>query len=255
MARTSRYSAAERAAAVERAFADDTDASASSVAAEVGVSVATLYRWASAPAADPAISTVDRLLDACLLSLQTSRFDELTVQDVAARAEVSARTAFNHFPTKEVLFRSAIDRMGERISGALVERTAAMINAAALEGPLDPERQLTIVLVAGFEAAHATAEAIVLFRDLGVPPSDDRADRWHEAFTLLCASVLAAPAGRERLLPEYTPRSAAVVVTAANRALIAQSLAPGRSTAERDACRAANRRLAALVLRGVATDA
>jgi TetR/AcrR family transcriptional regulator of autoinduction and epiphytic fitness len=43
-------------------------------------------------------------------------FDNASVDAIAARAQVSKRTLYNHFPNKEELFRSLVSEVGRRIS-------------------------------------------------------------------------------------------------------------------------------------------
>jgi AcrR family transcriptional regulator len=61
--------------------------------------------------------TRELILRALAELLQNERADELSVPDVARRAGVSLRTVYRHFPTREALFRAAVDWIDERIFG------------------------------------------------------------------------------------------------------------------------------------------
>jgi AcrR family transcriptional regulator len=58
-------------------------------------------------------------------------FDAVTVEDVARAAEVSRKTVFNYFPTKEDLFFSGFEAFQQRLLAAVREREAgeSMISA------------------------------------------------------------------------------------------------------------------------------
>src|SRR5690242_1280565 len=49
-------------------------------------------------------------------------FDAVTVGEVARAAEVSEKTVFNYFPTKEDLFYSGMEAFEDRLLGALRDR-------------------------------------------------------------------------------------------------------------------------------------
>lgn len=177
MARRSRYSDDERRRAVERAFGGE--ASPAQVAAELGVSVATLYRWAQAPKPADAIgddATARRLTAAAQELLRDAAYPDITVEDVARHAGVPLRTAFARFSSKRALFGAAVDDAAEAIVADMVTR------AQALDWPSDPLARLELFLVVNSTATYDHPESHVLFRDLGVPTEDRFAERWHDAF-------------------------------------------------------------------------
>src|SRR4051794_10637265 len=59
--------------------------------------------------------TRDAIAAAALAMLQARGFDEVTVAEIARAADVSEKTVFNHFPTKEdLVFARGDDRLLER---------------------------------------------------------------------------------------------------------------------------------------------
>ncbi len=176
MARQSKYSEQERKSAVLRAFGGV--ASPRQVAAELGVSVPTLYRWAQAPRSEaPAGDEVaQKLTGAAQSLLRDAAYPDITVEDVARHAGVPLRTAFERFASKRALFGAAVDDAAE----AIVDDMSA--RAGAMEWPDDPLGRLELFLVINSAATYDHPESHVLFRDLGVPTEDRFAERWLDAF-------------------------------------------------------------------------
>lgn len=177
MARQSKYSEQQRKSAIERAFGGG--ASPRQVAAELGVSVPTLYRWAQAPRpAEPAVDdeVARKLTDAAQALLRDATYPDITVEDVARHAGVPLRTAFARFASKRALFGAAVDGAAEAIVAAMAA------SAESIEWPDDPLDRLTLFLVVNSAATYDHPESHVLFRDLGVPIEDRFAERWHDAF-------------------------------------------------------------------------
>lgn len=56
------------------------------------------------------------LRDAAIAEFAQSGFDNASVDAIAARAQVSKRTLYNHFPSKEDLFKALVSEVGQRIS-------------------------------------------------------------------------------------------------------------------------------------------
>jgi AcrR family transcriptional regulator len=168
MARRSRYTEDERRDAVARAFG--AGSSPADVAAELGVSVPTVYRWAQAPR--PAEL------------LRDDAYPDITVEAVARRAGVPLRTAFDRYPSKRALFGAAIDRAAQAIVDDMATR------AAAVEWPSDPVGRLELFLVLNSRATYDHPGSHVLFRDLGVPVEDRFAERWHDTFREALTALL-----------------------------------------------------------------
>ncbi len=78
-------------------------------------------------------ATRQRLLDAALAVLGEAGAEGLTMQDVAARADVALRTLYNHFGSKEEL-------LSEATTKSLDEVRAAVAEVAGGDGP--PRDQL-----------------------------------------------------------------------------------------------------------------
>ena len=60
-------------------------------------------------------ATRDRILDAACDAFLVSWYDEVTLRDVAAAADVALQTVINHFGTKELLYGAAVERIGKAI--------------------------------------------------------------------------------------------------------------------------------------------
>jgi AcrR family transcriptional regulator len=129
------------------------------------------------------------IAEAAMALFQAHGFDAVTVADVARAADVSEKTVFNYFPTKEDL-----------VLGRGAERTAALIDAIRTRPPdasvVDPFRDATMELIDRVE--REPIESIVALPRL-VTGSEQLRNRlfldWErEAATL--APVVAAEAGK-----------------------------------------------------------
>lgn len=63
-------------------------------------------------------------------------FDETTTSDIAERADVSQRTLFRHFPTKESLLYGDMDELLEELREALASRPAGEPILASIRGAM-----------------------------------------------------------------------------------------------------------------------
>lgn len=215
MARVSRFSPAERQAAVARAFGEASTPAA--VARELGVHPTTLYRWADQPAdaaeGSASAATERKLVRATQELLRGRDYSEITVEQVASAAGVALRTAFHHFESKRDLFQAAIDDAAARVVAEMTRR------AEAEPWPQEPVGQLRTYLRVAAEAAYATSEAHVLFRDLGVPPADGFGQRWHRRFEDALAQLISEVAAADALIPGTDVASAARLLASAMRGL------------------------------------
>jgi TetR/AcrR family transcriptional regulator of autoinduction and epiphytic fitness len=59
------------------------------------------------------------IIDAAIVEFRQSSYEATSMDRVAARAEVSKRTVYNHFPSKEVLFAQIIQQLWERSAEGL----------------------------------------------------------------------------------------------------------------------------------------
>jgi AcrR family transcriptional regulator len=59
--------------------------------------------------------TRERILNAACDAFLTSWYDDVTLRDVAAEADVALQTVINHFGTKEALYGTAVERIGDTI--------------------------------------------------------------------------------------------------------------------------------------------
>jgi AcrR family transcriptional regulator len=150
-------------------------------------------------------------------------FEEVTVADIAAAAEVSVKTIFNYFSSKEELFFDRADEVIGAIADAVIDRAPGTTVLGALRAvladrrvPFDPDGWRSLRDPEGYErfrgfiaAEHAApalrgrrlviAEAwidrltAVLAHDLGLADDDPRARS-------LAAMVVAVMSMRERAL-------------------------------------------------------
>jgi AcrR family transcriptional regulator len=211
---TSRFTLDQRRDAVARAFEDGPD-DPTSVARELGVHPATLYRWATdiamARPAEP--RSRERLIRAAEALLRRLDYGDITVELIAEEAGVALRTAFHNYPSKQDLFHAVVDDAARALVDEMERR------AQAMEWPAEPIAQLRTFLRVGAEAAYARPDAHVLFRDLGVPASDGYAEQWHQRFELAVARLASDAAKAGQLESDIDPAEAARVISRMMRGL------------------------------------
>ena len=66
-------------------------------------------------------ATRERILDAASDAFLASWYDEVTIRDLAAAADVALQTVVNHFGTKESLYGAAVDRISDAIEARRYE--------------------------------------------------------------------------------------------------------------------------------------
>jgi AcrR family transcriptional regulator len=150
-------------------------------------------------------------------------FEEVTVADIAAAAEVSVKTIFNYFSSKEELFFDRADEVIGAIADAVIDRAPGTTVLGALRAvladrrvPFDPDGWRSLRDPEGYEgfrafiAAEQAAPALrgrrlviaeawidrltaVLAHELGLAADDPRA-------RTLAAMVVAVMSMRERAL-------------------------------------------------------
>ncbi len=129
--------------AARRLYGEDPEFTMARLATAAGVSRATLYRLVGSReallrqlvadgAAEQAVPTRERILDAANEVLGARGFDGATVEEIAGRAGVSAMTVYRHFEGREGLVRALMQERGSRE----LAREIALGDGADLEDDL-----------------------------------------------------------------------------------------------------------------------
>ncbi|MBY6685532.1 TetR family transcriptional regulator [Rhodococcus sp. BP-149] len=211
MARASKFTAADRRAAVERAF-EGTE-SPTAVASDLGVHPTTLYRWAASDTTDDPGPAPTRLVHATQTLLEHSDYGDITVEAVAQHCGLAARTAFHHFPTKRDLFHAAVNDAAT----TLIDRMATRSEQATW--PDDPLGQLRSFLHIAAATIYDTPATHVLFRNIGVPRSEGTAEGWHTDFVVAIEQLLHRAADAGQIERHTDVAAAAQLVTGAMRGI------------------------------------
>ena len=163
-----------------------------------------------------------QLVDVALRLFTVRGFDGTTVDDIVQEVEVSRRTFFRYFDSKEDVVLAFTDRVGEEISAGLAARptgepplTAVRAALGRLVALYDAERDRALVL------ARLTDEAAALRARLL-----DRQDRWQRRLAEEIAKRLRVDAARH-LQPNLV---AAVGLTTVDVAVRAWLAAGGRGS-------------------------
>lgn len=163
--------------------------------------------------------TVERLYDAAEALLAEAAYDDLTIRLVAARARVSAATAYTYFSSKDHLF------------AALFWRHVASSPAPELDGDVTARLQRVVAHLAEVMAASPALAAAATKSLLGSDP--DVADlrvslgrHWHELFALALGD-----AARPELLETLTFTFAGALLEAGMGILGYEDLGPRLQTA------------------------
>lgn len=80
--------------------------------------------------------TRQRISDTATEMFMAYGFDNVTVAEVAAAAEVSEKTVYNYFPTKESLVFDTVDEQLERLTGAVRDREPSVAVTSAFVAAL-----------------------------------------------------------------------------------------------------------------------
>jgi AcrR family transcriptional regulator len=222
VSRPSRFDAAQRRAAVERAF--DAGAGPDVVARELDVHPATIYRWAGEVSGGRATqpdegreAVARRLVRSAQELLKEHEYPAVTMVMLAERAGVSVRSAYQRFATKQDLFSAAVD-----------DAATEIIELIAVDAPRelvkDPLEQMEELLVTAARRVYAVPAAHVLFCDVGLPRELVDTGRWHQLFVDVVARHLREARTMGRLGPHADPDDLAAGVVAGVRGVHAAVL-------------------------------
>lgn len=137
-------------------------------------------------------ATRDRIAG-CALRLFTDRgFDEVSVAEVAAAAEVTEKTVFNHFHSKADLVYSHQQEFGQQLSAAVTDREQELSPFAAVSrflldryerfpnGPDLVQRHLTLARLVSQSASLRRHESAILARYAAALASALADDQGHQ---------------------------------------------------------------------------
>jgi AcrR family transcriptional regulator len=188
--------------------------------------------------------TREAILDATDRLLGRLGYQKTTIDDLAREAGVARRTVYLHFPTKEEIFLSSIDRV--------VDRLLARLRELATSEGAPPERLRRMLLervLYRFDSVSAYHGSLDELLSVLRPAYLRRRERYFRAEAEIFAGVLAEGVRAGELEATDLPRTARALVTATN-ALIPASLSVAelgsRESVEQEAARVAD-----LVLRGL----
>jgi AcrR family transcriptional regulator len=104
-------------------------------------------------------ATRERILEAASEAFLASWYDDVTLRDVAATAEVALQTLVNHFGTKEALYGAAVERVSDAIKARRHEVEPGDVEGAvtALVDDYDQTGDFVIRTLAE-EGRHAIVE-------------------------------------------------------------------------------------------------
>jgi AcrR family transcriptional regulator len=182
-------------------------------------------------------------------------FEAVRVAEIAAACEVSEKTVFNYFPSKEALLLDRLDGTVESVQAALADRSVAPV-PAVLAILADELHGMTSML----DQAEDSAALIEQYRQVGALIQSTPALRAYQnslmdQVTAVAAGILAERAGLEPQAPE--PQIAATALLglwAVQYRALGQYLDETRSSAQiNEAVTADVRRAAALIEGGLST--
>jgi AcrR family transcriptional regulator len=176
-------------------------------------------------------------------------FDQVTVAEVAREADVSEKTVFNYFPTKEDLFYWRLEEFEEELLGAIREREPGESFLAAFgrfvlqqRGMLAADDPDTIEYLAGINRLITESPAL-LAREAQV----------FDRYTSSLASLMAAETGARQ--DDVEPWVAANALMGVHRALVDHSrrriLAGARNPGLSRSVRAQGKRALSLLEEGL----
>jgi AcrR family transcriptional regulator len=189
----------------------------------------------------------DRILDAAEQLLGRLGYQKMTMDDIAAEAQISRRTIYLHFPGKEDVALATIDRIVERLLVRLNEHAAA---AAPWDERL--RRMLLERVMFRFDSVRGYYHGIdEIFRSLRAAYMERRA-RYFAAEAKVFAAVLRS-APRPRSPVRQKPEVLAESVLLATNALLPSGLSP-RELGERSKVESQAVRIAELIVAGLVSQ-
>jgi AcrR family transcriptional regulator len=188
--------------------------------------------------------TRDVILDAMERLLARYGYKKTTMDDVAREAGIGKGTIYLHFPSKEEVALSSIDRVVERVQ----ERLRALA-ASSLSAEDRLREMLAARVLMRFDSVQAYSQGLDdLFESLR-PAYMARRDRYFEAETEIFARVL-AEGRRQKLFAFSDANGTAHTLLLATNALLPYSLSPGE-LGERAEIEKKVARLSSLLLYGL----
>lgn len=213
---------------MERAF--DGGVGPEQVATELDVHPATIYRWAgeltgrrSAQGPRGREDVSRRLVRSAQELLKEHEYAAITMAMLAARADVSVRSAYQHFDTKQDLFSAAVDDAATEIIEQIALGTPRHLSP-------EPLSQMEELLLTAAERLYAVPSAHVLFCDVGLPREVVDTGRWHQLFVDVVARLLEEAQKLGQLDPDDDPQTLAAGIVAGVRGVHAGVLSGATDT-------------------------
>jgi AcrR family transcriptional regulator len=157
-------------------------------------------------------------------------FDAVTVGEVARAADVSEKTVFNYFPTKEDLFYSGMEAFEERLLGAVREREPGeTVLAAFRRFLLEPQGVFALEDGADADAQLRTVTRVITESPALLARERQVLARYTDALAELLADETGVDAG------DLEPGAAAHALIGVHRSLIEyvrRRVAAGATAAE-----------------------
>ncbi|MBW2267345.1 MAG: TetR/AcrR family transcriptional regulator [Deltaproteobacteria bacterium] len=125
-----------------------------------------------------------RILDAALALFDEQGFLETTVADICERADVAHKTFFNHFPSKQDLFRE--------LAGLGLESVLFEIETACREGRTTRDRLERFFAVVADRATHRELLTDMVNAVHESADKSEHARKFHDAFGAIIQAGLAA---------------------------------------------------------------
>jgi len=125
-----------------------------------------------------------RILDAALALFDEQGFAETTVADICERADVAHKTFFNHFPSKQDLFRE--------LAGQGLESVLLDIETARKRGRSTRERLLGFFSAVAERATHRELLTDMVHAVHESADKSEHARKFHDAFGAIVQDGLAA---------------------------------------------------------------